>query len=71
MWTGDAGLFGDGRGAQFEANLRIAQQVRAQWCGGCAGPVAPVAGRDGINGQFFVFVAEKKGERDDGPGNAG
>ena len=43
-----------------KANLRIAQQVRAQvvW-GSAAGPVAPVLAVMRINGQFFVFVAEK------------
>ena len=43
-----------------KANLRIAQQVRAQvvW-GSAAGPVAPVLAVTRINGQFFVFVAEK------------
>ncbi len=42
------------------ANLRIAQQVRAQvvW-GNASGPVAPVLAVTRINGQFFVFVAEK------------
>jgi RND family efflux transporter MFP subunit len=44
-----------------KANLRIAQQVRAQvvW-GNASGPVAPVLGVTRINGQFFVFVAEKE-----------
>ena len=43
-----------------KANLRIAQQVRAQvvW-GSASGPVAPVLAVTRINGQFFVFVAEK------------
>jgi RND family efflux transporter MFP subunit len=43
------------------ANLRIAQQVRAQvvW-GNAAGPVAPVLAVTRINGQFFVFVAQKE-----------
>jgi len=43
-----------------KANLRIAQQVRAQvvW-GNAAGPVVPVLSVTRINGQFFVFVAEK------------
>jgi RND family efflux transporter MFP subunit len=43
-----------------KANLRIAQQVRAQvvW-GNASGPVAPVLGVTRINGQFFVFVAER------------
>jgi RND family efflux transporter MFP subunit len=43
------------------ANLRIAQQVRAQvvW-GNATGPVAPVLAVTRINGQFFVFVAEKE-----------
>ncbi|HXH67084.1 MAG TPA: efflux RND transporter periplasmic adaptor subunit [Candidatus Limnocylindrales bacterium] len=43
------------------ANLRIAQQVRARvvW-GNAAGPVAPVLAVTRINGQFFVFVAEKE-----------
>jgi RND family efflux transporter MFP subunit len=43
------------------ASLRIAQQVRAQvvW-GNAAGPVAPVLAVTRINGQFFVFVAEKE-----------
>jgi RND family efflux transporter MFP subunit len=42
------------------ANLRIAQQVRARvvW-GNASGPVAPVLAVTRINGQFFVFVAEK------------
>jgi RND family efflux transporter MFP subunit len=44
-----------------KANLRIAQQVRAQvvW-GNSAGPVVPVLAVTRINGQFFVFVAEKE-----------
>ncbi|HXC47447.1 MAG TPA: efflux RND transporter periplasmic adaptor subunit [Candidatus Sulfotelmatobacter sp.] len=44
-----------------KANLRIAQQVRAQvvW-GTAAGPVVPVLAVTRINGQFFVFVAEKE-----------
>jgi RND family efflux transporter MFP subunit len=44
-----------------KANLRIAQQVRAQvvW-GNAAGPVVPVLAVTRINGQFFVFVAEKE-----------
>jgi len=44
-----------------KANLRIAQQVRAQvvW-GNASGPVAPVLAVTRINGQFFVFVAEKE-----------
>jgi RND family efflux transporter MFP subunit len=44
-----------------KANLRIAQQVRAQvvW-GSAAGPVVPVLAVTRINGQFFVFVAEKE-----------
>jgi len=44
-----------------KANLRIAQQVRAQvvW-GNATGPVAPVLAVTRINGQFFVFVAEKE-----------
>jgi RND family efflux transporter MFP subunit len=43
-----------------KANLRIAQQVRAQvvW-GNAPGPVVPVLAVTRINGQFFVFVAEK------------
>jgi RND family efflux transporter MFP subunit len=43
-----------------KANLRIAQQVRAQvvW-GNASGPVVPVLAATRINGQFFVFVAEK------------
>jgi RND family efflux transporter MFP subunit len=43
------------------ASLRIAQQVRAQvvW-GNAAGPVVPVLAVTRINGQFFVFVAEKQ-----------
>jgi RND family efflux transporter MFP subunit len=43
-----------------KANLRIAQQVRAQvvW-GDASGPVVPVLAVTRINGQFFVFVAEK------------
>lgn len=43
-----------------KANLRIAQQVRAQvvW-GNASGPVVPVLAVTRINGQFFVFVAEK------------
>ncbi len=47
-----------------KANLRIAQQVRAQvvW-GSAAGPVAPVLAVTRINGQFFVFVAEKNAKR--------
>ncbi len=44
-----------------KANLRIAQQVRAQvvW-GDAPGPVVPVLGVTRINGQFFVFVASKE-----------
>ena len=44
-----------------KVNLRIAQQVRAQvvW-GTAAGPVVPVLAVTRINGQFFVFVAEKE-----------
>jgi len=44
-----------------KSNLRIAQQVRAQvvW-GSAAGPVVPVLAVMRINGQFFVFVAEKE-----------
>src|SRR5258705_8729056 len=43
-----------------KANLRIAQQVRAQVVSGsAAGPVSPVLAVTRINGQFFVFVAEK------------
>jgi len=43
-----------------KANLRIAQQVRAQviW-GNAPGPVVPVLAVTRINGQYFVFVAEK------------
>ena len=43
------------------ANLRIAQQVRAQvvW-GTVSGPVVPVLAVTRINGQFFVFVANKE-----------
>jgi RND family efflux transporter MFP subunit len=43
------------------ANLRIAQQVRAQvvW-GNAIGTVAPVLAVTRINGQFFVFVVEKE-----------
>ena len=43
-----------------KANLRIAQQVRAQvvW-GNASGPVVPVLAVTRINGQFFVFVGEK------------
>src|SRR5260221_676615 len=44
-----------------KANLRIAQQVRAQVVWGTAsGPVVPVLGVTRINGQFFVFVANKE-----------
>ena len=44
-----------------KANLRIAQQVRAQvvW-GNAPGPVVPVLAVTRINGQFFVFVASKE-----------
>jgi RND family efflux transporter MFP subunit len=44
-----------------KANLRIAQQVRAQvvW-GSASGPVVPVLAVTRINGQFFVFVAQKE-----------
>jgi RND family efflux transporter MFP subunit len=44
-----------------KANLRIAQQVRAQvvW-GNTSGPVVPVLAVTRINGQFFVFLAEKE-----------
>jgi RND family efflux transporter MFP subunit len=47
--------------ANPKANLRIAQQVRAQvvW-GSASGPVVPVLAVTRINGQFFVFVAEKE-----------
>ena len=43
-----------------KANLRISQQARAQvvW-GNASGTVAPVLAVTRINGQFFVFVAEK------------
>ncbi|HTA58028.1 MAG TPA: efflux RND transporter periplasmic adaptor subunit [Candidatus Baltobacteraceae bacterium] len=44
-----------------KANLRIAQQVRAQVVWGTAsGPVVPVLAVTRINGQFFVFVANKE-----------
>jgi multidrug efflux pump subunit AcrA (membrane-fusion protein) len=45
-----------------KANLRIAQQVRAQvvW-GNAPGPVVPVLAVTRINGQFFVFIAVKEG----------
>lgn len=45
------------------ANLRIAQQVRAEviW-GNAPGPVVPVLAVTRINGQFFVFVAAKEGK---------
>jgi RND family efflux transporter MFP subunit len=45
----------------LKANLRIAQQIRAQvvW-GNAPGPVVPVLGVTRINGQYFVFVAEKE-----------
>lgn len=44
-----------------KANLRIAQQIRAQvvW-GNAPGPVVPVLAVTRINGQYFVFVAEKE-----------
>ena len=44
-----------------KANLRIAQQVRAQviW-GNAPGPVIPVLAVSRINGQYFVFVAAKE-----------
>ena len=44
-----------------KGNLRIAQQVRAQviW-GNAPGPVVPVLAVTRINGQYFVFVAEKE-----------
>jgi len=44
-----------------KANLRIAQQVRAQvvWAS-APGPVVPVLAVTRINGQFFVFVAAKE-----------
>jgi RND family efflux transporter MFP subunit len=44
-----------------KANLKIAQQVRAQviW-GNAPGPVVPVLAVTRINGQFFVFVASKE-----------
>jgi RND family efflux transporter MFP subunit len=44
-----------------KANLRIAQQVRAQitW-GNREGPVVPVLAVQRINGQFFAFVAVKE-----------
>jgi RND family efflux transporter MFP subunit len=45
-----------------KANLRIAQQVRAQvdWSSR-QGPVVPILAVQRINGAFFVFVAEKNG----------
>jgi len=44
-----------------KANLRMAQQIRAQvvW-GNSPGPVVPVLAVTRINGQYFVFVAEKE-----------
>jgi len=47
--------------ANSKANLRIAQQVRAQvvWAS-APGPVVPVLAVTRINGQFFVFVAAKE-----------
>ena len=44
-----------------KANLKIAQQVRAQvvW-GNAPGPVVPVLAVTRINGQFFVFMASKE-----------
>ena len=44
-----------------KANLRIAQQMRAQvvW-GNAPGPVVPVLAVTRINGQYFAFVAEKE-----------
>jgi multidrug efflux pump subunit AcrA (membrane-fusion protein) len=45
-----------------KANLRIAQQVRAQvtW-GNREGQVVPVLAVQRVNGQFFTFVAVKEG----------
>lgn len=44
-----------------KANLRIAQQVRAQLVWASApGPVVPVLAVTRINGQFFVFVVAKE-----------
>jgi len=44
-----------------KANLRIAQQIRAQvvW-GNAPSPVVPVLAVTRLNGQYFVFVAEKE-----------
>jgi len=45
-------------------SLRIAQQVRAQitW-GNREGPVLPVLAMTRINGEFFVFLAVKEGDK--------
>jgi multidrug efflux pump subunit AcrA (membrane-fusion protein) len=45
-----------------KANLRIAQQVRAQvtW-GNREGQVVPVLAVQRVNGQFFTFIAMKEG----------
>jgi len=47
-----------------KANLRIAQQVRAQitW-GNREGQVVPVLAVQRVNGQFFAFVAVKEGNK--------
>lgn len=47
-----------------KANLRIAQQVRAQitW-GSHQGTVIPVLAVQRINGQFFAFIAAKEGDK--------
>jgi RND family efflux transporter MFP subunit len=49
--------------ANPKANLRIAQQVRAQVTWGTHdGPVVPVLSVTRINGQYFVFVAVNEGK---------
>jgi len=54
-----------------KANLRIAQQVRAQvvW-GSAAGPVAPVLAVTRINGQF-LYSWRRRMRKERLPGNAG
>jgi RND family efflux transporter MFP subunit len=49
--------------ANPKANLRIAQQVRAQVTWGTHdGPVVPILSVTRINGQYFVFVASSEGK---------
>jgi len=49
--------------ANAKANLRVAQQVRAQVTWGTrVGPVVPVLAVTRINGQFFAYVAVNEGK---------